>query len=222
MKKEKDNMKSVIFWDTLSDFDRNWRTVLRIFVMRFAYIMVHVHVRKHPDEIMQGIEIAYRLIYGARPDGVQSMPTWEWWPGWSLRTHIYPLWLALPGLILKAVSLDTNFLLVNSVYFMHCLIWTVGDIFMLKFMTQLLGKKEAIFCLIMSFTSEYVNDYVLRTSSNGIEGNIMFASFYFFMNIKPQIFDRSTLYMTFAITISFIIRSSSIIGYLPLALVKIY
>jgi hypothetical protein len=126
------------------------------------------------------------LIYGAsetNPGGVQIMPTWEWWPGWSLRTHIYPLWLSIPGFFLKTFGIDTNFLLVNSIYFMHVLVWTFGDIFMMKFVTQLLGKREAIFCFLMSLTSEYVNEHVLRTSTNGIEGFMMFISFYYFMNI---------------------------------------
>ena len=49
------------------------------------------------------------------------MPSWEWWDGFNVRSFIYPLWLALPGYILNYLSLDTNFLLVNSMYFMHIL-----------------------------------------------------------------------------------------------------
>ena len=48
----------------------------------------------------------------------------------------------------------------------------------------------------------------------------MYVVFYYFINIKPQNFDINTLKMTFAITILFIVRSSCIIGYLPLALIK--
>jgi len=104
---------------------------------------------------------------------------------------------------------------------MHCIIWVVGDYYQYLFVRQLIDKKTAIATLVYSITSQYVNDYVLRTSANGIEGNLMFVAFYYFINIKPKIFDRSISMLTFAITISFIIRSSSLVGYVPLALIVI-
>lgn len=85
----------------------------------------------------------------------------------------------------------------------------------------MIDKKTAIATLIYSITSQYVNDYVLRTSANGIEGNLMFVVFYYYINIKPKIFDKSINMLTFAITVSFIIRSSSLVGYVPLALIVI-
>ena len=60
-------------------------------------------------------------------DGIQQLQTWEWWKGFNLRTFIYPLWLSLPGFVLKSLALDTNFAIVNSIYFMHNIIWVIGD-----------------------------------------------------------------------------------------------
>ena len=105
---------------------------------------------------------------------------------------------------------------------MHALILNLGDVYMFSLVKQLLGTREAILCLLFSMTNEYVNDYVLRTSANSVEGCLMYVVFYYFLNIKPQLFDKNTLKMTFAITILFIVRSSCIIGYLPLALIKIF
>jgi len=85
-----------------------------------------------------------------------------------------------------------------------------------------LGKREAIATLMYSLTSEHVNDYVLRTSANSVEGNLMFVAFYYFMNIKPKVFDRNLGMLTLAITLSFIVRSSSIVGFAPLALIVMY
>lgn len=104
---------------------------------------------------------------------------------------------------------------------MHVLIWIVGDYHCFLFVRQLLGKREAICTLAYSITSEYINDYVLRTSANSVEGNLMFVVFYYYINIKPKIWDKNLNLLTLAITISFIIRSSSIVGYIPLALIKI-
>mmetsp|Transcript_13670 Transcript_13670/g.23283 ORF Transcript_13670/g.23283 Transcript_13670/m.23283 type:complete len:151 (+) Transcript_13670:843-1295(+) len=39
---------------------------------------------------------------------------------------------------------------------------------------------------------------------------------------KPRLFDKNLSLLTLAITLSFIIRSSSIIGYFPLALIQIF
>ena len=85
-----------------------------------------------------------------------------------------------------------------------------------------MGKREAIATIIYSVTSEHVNDYVLRTSANSVEGNLMFVVFYYYLNIKPKVFDKNLCYLTLAITISFIVRSSSIVGYIPLALIVIF
>ena len=50
----------------------------------------------------------------------------------------------------------------------------------------------------------------------------MFVVFYYYLNIKPKIFDKSLTILTLAITISFTVRSSSIVGYIPLALIVIF
>ena len=154
-------------------------------------------------------------------DGIQSLSTWEWWKDYNLRTWLYPLYLSLPGHVLKAFGLDTNFMIVNSIYFMHTLVQVVGDYYCYHFVRQLLGKREAAATLIFSATSEHVNDYVLRTSANGVEGNLMFVVFYHYLNMKPKFFDKSLSMLTLAITISFAVRSSSIVGYIPLALIAI-
>ena len=105
---------------------------------------------------------------------------------------------------------------------MHCLIWMIGDYHCFLFVRQILGKREAIATLAYSITSEHVNDYVLRTSANSVEVNLMFVVFYYYLNLKPKIFDKNIMKLTLAITISFTIRSSSIVGYIPLAAIVIF
>jgi len=212
-----------MFWDSL-DLERGWSGIIKLFLIRLAFTMSQVHLKKHPDEIQQGKEIAYKILYEQSDqniNGIQSFSTWEWWKGYNLRTFLYPLWLSLPGHLLKLLNLDTNLLLVNSIYFMHCLLWVLGDYYCFIFVRQLLGKREAIAAAILSVTSEHVNDYVLRTSANGVEGNLMFVVFYYYLNMKPKIFDKNLSLLTLAVTLSFAVRSSSIVGYVPLALVAI-
>jgi len=76
--------------------------------------------------------------------------------------------------------------------------------------------------LICTLFNEFVNDFTMRTSSNAVEGNLVFVVFYYFMKIKPFIIDKNTILMTVALTISFIVRSSSLLGYFPLFIFKIF
>ena len=59
---EIDQQEYALCWSGL-DLDK-WSGVLKIFLIRFIYIMAFVHFKKHPDEIHQGKEIAYKLLYG--------------------------------------------------------------------------------------------------------------------------------------------------------------
>lgn len=132
---ELENKKWAMFWDSM-DIEASWLNVMKLFCVRLAFMMVHVHLKKHPDEIYQGKEIAYQILNmqsDSNPHGIQSMSTWEWWKGFNLRTHLYPLYLSLPGHVLKWLDLDTNFLVVNSIYVMHCIIWVIGDCYFYSF-----------------------------------------------------------------------------------------
>jgi len=52
-----------MFWDSL-DLEASWIPILKLFAIRFAMIMTQVHLKKHPDEIQQGKEITYKILYG--------------------------------------------------------------------------------------------------------------------------------------------------------------
>ena len=212
-----------VYWDF--DITERWSDFMKLVLIRLALIMSQVHLIKHPDEVLQGSEVAYRIINGqsaSNPNGVQMLQTWEWWTGYGLRTHVYPLWLSLPGLVFKAVGLDTNFIIVNSVHFQHMLILVLGDYFGFKFVRQLIGRQEALIALVIALIHEHSNNYILRTSVNGVESSMLYVVFYHFINMKPQFFNKHLTCLTMAITATFVVRSSSIIGYVPLALIAIY
>lgn len=50
-----------MFWDTLN-IGESWVSLLRLFAIRLAFTLVQVHLKKHPDEIQQGKEIAYKIL----------------------------------------------------------------------------------------------------------------------------------------------------------------
>lgn len=186
--------------------------------------MVQVHFMYHPDENWQSLEVAYDLVYGKRGSEdakVEILLSWEWFNFYALRNHLYPFWLSLPAHIMKLLRIDTNFLVVNSMYFMHCILWSFGDYFYFYLVKTLAGRKCAVLTTMASLSSQTVNRYVSRTSMNGVEGNLAVAALYYFLHIKPVVNDSSLSKMTLLITISFLARSSSLAAWIPLALFKI-
>ena len=61
----------------------------------------------------------------------------------------------------------------------------------------------------------------MRTALNGVEGSFAVATLYYFFHMKPKCFDRATNKLTALITISFLTRSSSLIPWVPIALLRI-
>jgi len=104
----------------------------------------------HPDENWQSLEIAYNLVYHKDVDTIMS---WEWYKFYGLRNHLYPFWLSIPARVLKLCYLDTNMLVVNSMYLMHCVLWVFGDVYFFKFANLLAGKQCALITLCISLTS---------------------------------------------------------------------
>ena len=89
----------------------------------------------HADENWQSLEVAYDLVYGRKNPfsstaSVEMVLSWEWNTYYALRSHIYPFYLALPAYALKMLYLDYNFLVVNSMYLMHCILWVLGDYYL--------------------------------------------------------------------------------------------
>ena len=118
--------------------------------------------------------------------------------------------------------MDTNFLLVNSMYFMQVIVWSFGDYYFFKLTKLLAGTECAIFTTMVSMTNETVNRYISHTSANGVEVNLAIAALYFFHKLdKPKFFDRNLNCMTLLITICFVARSSSLAAWIPLAVLKI-
>lgn len=39
-----------MFWDSL-DLTKDWKNIFKILLIRYALILTHVHLKKHPDEI---------------------------------------------------------------------------------------------------------------------------------------------------------------------------
>ena len=95
-----------------------------------------------------------------------------------------------------------------------------------------MGKKGALIYMVYAIFNKRINEIFSRTMTNGVEAVLCLIAFYYYSNLKYQrahskqeyfiIFDKNLASMTFAITLGFLIRSSSLIGWVPLAFFKIF
>jgi hypothetical protein len=189
-----------------------------ILVVRFSLCLVFAGKTHHPDQNWQGLEIAYNMAYS---DVVSVVLSWEWAGDYALRNTLYPLYLSLPLHILRLLRIDTNFLVVNSMLLMNCLLQVVGDYFLYMFAHQLFGKKGAKITLITSVFSCKINLIFSKTLTNGAESAFSMCGLYFYSKLGAH-FDKNMAYMTLSITLAFIVRSSSAIGWVPLALLHFF
>ena len=208
----------IIGFDYL-DFDSNfYSTMLTMFTIRFMMAMTFGELNYHPDQNWQGLEIAYKIAYG---DQVQNILSWEWQDKYTLRSSLYPYYLSLPLHVLRFFKMDYNILVVNSMFFMNTIIIVIGDYYLYRLSGLYLGKKGATLTLLYTLFNFRINQIFLKTLTNGVESVFCTIGFYYFSILKPK-FDFNMCMMTFSITIAFIVRSSSLIGFIPLALFRLF
>lgn len=123
--------------------------------------------------------------------------------------------------MLKWTGLDTNFMTVNSMYAMHCVTWVFGDYFMFKLCKELSGKRFAVISLIIIYSCQDVIRQCSRVAGNVVEQSFVIATLYYYLTIKPKMFDSNLNKMTALISLCFLTRSSSLVPWVPLALIKI-
>jgi hypothetical protein len=105
----------------------------------------------------------------------------------------------------------------------------LGDYYTFILAQRLMGKKGALIFNTYSIFNRRINEIFQRTMTNGVEAVMCMIAFYYYSSIKYQkdkgssriVFEKNLAAMTFAITLAFLIRSSSLIGWIPLALFKI-
>lgn len=145
------------------------------------------------------------------------MVTWEWLDYYALRSYLYPVYLSIPLHFLRFLKIDSNFLVVNSILFMNSLLQVLGDYFLYWLSHDLIGHEGAIITLGFSVVNRRINEIYSKTFTNGVEAIFCVIAMYYYNRLTSK-FDRSMIFMTMSITIAFIVRSSSIIGWIPLAL----
>lgn len=124
-------------------------------MVRFIFTMTFGDKDHHPDQFWQGLEAAYKIAYG---DVAENVMTWEWQQQYALRSYLYPMYLSIPLHVLRFFHIDYAILVVNSMFFMNCLILAVGDLYLFKLAQQMMGRQGATLALLYSFFNWRINE----------------------------------------------------------------
>lgn len=170
--------------------------------------------QSHSDEYWQSIEPAYNLVYG----GV-TLP-WEWDPQYRLRSTFYPMYLALPLYILKTLGLDYPWVVRLCPQYAHILLVLVCDRYLWKIGKCTVGKNASRIAMLIYFISRQQSEILIRCFSNSVETVLTVIAFYYFLQVKSK-FDKNVVLMVAAMTVSFIVRNTSPIGWPLLLLIKV-
>jgi len=130
---------------------------------------------------------------------------------------------------------------------MNSFIQASGDFFAFALVERMVNKKCALIFMAYSLFNMRINELFMRTMTNGTEAVFTLVAFYYFSKLQYKthiiqgkadpskgnrppkhkiyqhlVFDANMAKMTSAITLAFIVRSSSLIGWVPLALLAIF
>ena len=106
-------------------------------------------------------------------------------------------------------------------FMMNCLVLMIGDCYLYKLANVTLGRQGATLALLYSLFNWRINEIFQKTLTNGVESVFCVMGLYYYSKLRPQ-FDKNMALMVFAITIAFIVRSSSLVGWIPLALFYLF
>jgi hypothetical protein len=199
------------------DLKKHPSNIIRLLIIRFGIAVMLSDQSFHPDQNWQGVEMAYNLAYR---DIVDNPPTWEWRPKYSLRTWIYPIYLSIPLHILRFLGLDANIMVFNSMIFMNTLLQVLGDYYLFHLAHDIMGRDGAIMTLGYSIFNRRICEIGLKTLTNGVEADFCIVALYHYNRLSPKL-DKHMILMTFSLTIAFIVRSSSLTSWVPLALSRL-
>ena len=219
------NTKSAKFWI--------WVAMFKLF-MAF-----NTRSRYHADENQQSVEVAYQFLYR------EVHLAWEWDPKYTLRSTLHPLIYAVMFYIVDLLHLNFDWVLYYLPNIFHALLSLVADWYFIKIfeIERIQNKKSerkdklqailptgdpgnniAVVALLIYYTSWYSGLLMVKTFSNSVEAALNILILYKWLKIKQdnKIVDVDAIVLTTLITISFIMRNTSIVPWLIPMMYKVF
>jgi phosphatidylinositol glycan class B len=198
-----------------TDLDRK-RNLIIVFVIRLLQAIFMTNTMVHPDEYWQSTMPAYKSVYG----GDTWLP-WEWSDRYRLRNTIYPIYLSLPMHLCKALGIDNNLVVRVVPYLAHLPVVILTDLFLWKISKRLIGHDAARLCFIFHFFNRFETMHIIRTLTNSLEQMFTVVAFWYYLDQKNK-FCFNTIILTALISIAFMMRNTSPVGWIPLLAIKVF
>jgi hypothetical protein len=154
------------------------------------------------------------MVYG----GV-TLP-WEWSCENKIRNSLYPYYLSILLRIVDFLGLDYYFTVRNTYYLSHFLLVIIGDYYFYKVGCKVIGKNATRISIYFYISNKFFTSHLIRCFGNSVETILYIIMFNYYYEIKHR-FDRNVFIFTFTMVLSFMIRCTSPIGFIPLVLYKI-
>ena len=96
----------------------------------------------------------------------------------------------------------------------------MGDLFIWKAGKKYVGKDATRVAMFLLLVSKVQTEYIVKCFTNAVEQILSVIAFYFFLEQKDK-FTSKTVILTATITLSFMMRNTSPIGWIPLLALKV-
>jgi len=197
----------------LFDLDRKHAFIF-LGLWRFVFTVCFTKMLVHPDELFQGTQIAYDFVYG----GV-DLP-WEWRDPYRIRNALYPIYLSWPLMVLKYFRIDYPYLVLISPYLAHFPLMMLSDYYLWQVGKQTVGKSATRIAFIITLTNVFMVEYEIRCFTNTLEKILTVIAYHFYLK-QGSSMTINTAIFTALLTLGFMMRNTSPVGWVPLLCIKI-
>ena len=178
------------------------------------FLALNTQTMHHPDESYQSVDVAYGFVYGG------TATPWEWDPSNALRSPLFPMLYAVYFKILSMLYLDFTVFVNYGPNIINAVLLWISDVFFYNSVRMAYSAKIAKFSVFLYLVAEYPLYVLPRTLSNSFEAMLLIMSVYCYLNVKDysKLYDKYSMLLTCSITLSFVIRNTSVIPWLiPMA-----
>jgi GPI mannosyltransferase 3 len=144
---------------------------------------------------------------------------WEWRDPYRIRNALYPIYLSWPLQVLKYLEWDYQPLVVASPYIAHFPLMVLSDWFLWRVGKATVGKEATRIAFILLLTNGFMIEYEIRCFTNTLEKICTVVAFHFYLKQKSE-FNANTVIFTVLLTIGFMMRNTSPVGWVPLLFTK--
>jgi hypothetical protein len=123
-------------------------------------------------------------------------------------------------LALKAVGLDSNYAINAVPYVAHWPLVMLGDWFLWRVGKQTVGVNATRVATLLLLFNQFQLEYLHRCFGNALEQILSVVAFHFYLK-QGNRFTLDTAALTALITVAFVGRNTSVIGWIPLLAIKV-